>query len=41
MDVRQFKKDVKEGKLLQCCIQIESEGKKAESHEFLRQQGLL
>ncbi|EJF62826.1 hypothetical protein DICSQDRAFT_160677 [Dichomitus squalens LYAD-421 SS1] len=41
MDVGQFKRDVKEGRLQQCCVQIESRGTKAESYEFLRQNGLL
>ncbi|TBU49032.1 hypothetical protein BD309DRAFT_159758 [Dichomitus squalens] len=41
MDVGQFKRDVKEGRLQQCCVQIESRGTKTESYEFLRQNGLL
>ncbi|KAI1786651.1 hypothetical protein LXA43DRAFT_1098951 [Ganoderma leucocontextum] len=41
MSVGEFKKDVKAGKLVQCCIRLESDGKKVESHDFLRQYGLL
>ncbi|PIL36924.1 hypothetical protein GSI_00614 [Ganoderma sinense ZZ0214-1] len=41
MSVGEFKKDVKMGKLVQCCIRLESDGKKVESHDFLRQYGLL
>ncbi|KAI0751523.1 hypothetical protein C8Q80DRAFT_1157771 [Daedaleopsis nitida] len=36
MDVSKFRKDVRTGKLRQCCIQLESRGKKAESLDFLR-----
>ena len=39
MDRSQFRRDVREGKLIQCCIQLESKGK-AESLEYLRTYGL-
>lgn len=41
MSIGDFKKDVKAGKLVQCCIRLDSDGKKVESHDFLRQYGLL
>lgn len=41
MDVSQFKRDVRAGKLLHICIQLESQGNKAESFEFLRTNALL
>ncbi|KAI0722252.1 hypothetical protein C8T65DRAFT_628750 [Cerioporus squamosus] len=41
MDASQFRRDVREGRLVQCCIQLENIGKKVESLEFLREYGLL
>ncbi|KAI0356472.1 hypothetical protein OH77DRAFT_1423415 [Trametes cingulata] len=40
MDTARFRKDVREGRLEQCCLQLESQGI-AESHDFLRDYGLL
>ena len=41
MDLGQFKRDVRSGNLVQCCIQIESRNRKMESLDFLRKYGLL
>ena len=41
MDVSRFKRDVKDGKLLQICIQLESSGDRADSLDFLRTYSLL
>ncbi|KAH9927169.1 uncharacterized protein BXZ73DRAFT_102757 [Epithele typhae] len=41
MDLRRFKHDVKKGRLVQCCIRIESRDRTGESTEFLREYGLL
>ncbi|KAI0368047.1 hypothetical protein BV20DRAFT_969620 [Pilatotrama ljubarskyi] len=40
MDTARFRKDVREGRLVQCCLQLESQGM-VESHDFLRDYGLL
>ncbi|RDX53676.1 hypothetical protein OH76DRAFT_1398789 [Lentinus brumalis] len=41
MDASRFRRDVMEGKLVQCCIQLENVGNKVESLEFLKEYGLL
>ncbi|KAI9001350.1 hypothetical protein BD414DRAFT_431783 [Trametes punicea] len=40
MDSAEFRRDVREGRLAQVCIQLESKGR-VESHDFLREYGLL
>ncbi|KAI0650213.1 hypothetical protein C8Q79DRAFT_902178 [Trametes meyenii] len=40
MDASRFRKDVREGKLVQICIQLESKGR-MESHDYMRDHGLL
>ena len=41
MDVAAFKRDVRNGALVQCCIRIVGGDRKADSLEFLREYGLL
>ena len=41
MNVSQFKRDVRDGRLVQCCIELESHGDTADSQEFLYDYGLL
>ena len=41
MDVAAFKRDVRNGQLVQCCIQIESKHRREESLEFMRDYGLV
>ncbi|KAI0772017.1 hypothetical protein BD413DRAFT_475046 [Trametes elegans] len=40
LDTGGFRRDVREGRLVQCCLQLESKGK-AESLDFLSEYGLL
>ncbi|KAI0637964.1 hypothetical protein C8Q77DRAFT_1153656 [Trametes polyzona] len=40
MDTKQFRKDVRAGKILQCCLELEGKGQ-YESMDFLREYGLI